>query len=169
MYFQASSFIQITCNLNKITEWKRLNGSNFSTIKVVSFLWKHRSTLEVDLVSRLACFFLGGFIFLFTSNNFLLALGRSNVFNADMNTLFNNASIDKLVDTNTDRRLCNVEHNSSSSVVKLVWHTLVNRRIGKDIDVVTHLDLHEVLREVNRSMLPKLLGKHVARTRPDTI
>jgi hypothetical protein len=25
------------------------------------------------------------------------------------------------------------------------------------------------LREVNRSMLPKLLGKHVARTRPDTV
>lgn len=156
-------------SLDKIREWQGLNGGYLSTIQVVSSLGKLGSTLEVDLLSRFACFLLGSFIFLFASDNFLLTLGGSNVFNADMNTLFNNASIDQLVDTDTNSRLGNVENNTSSSMVKLVGHTLVNRRIGENVDIISHLDLHEVLGEMNGSMLPKLFGKHVARTRPSTI
>jgi hypothetical protein len=82
-----------------------------------------------------------------------------------MDTLFENSSVDQLVDTNTDGTLGDVENNSSSSVVSLVGHTLVNTRIGKDINVVTDLDGHQVLGQVDGTMLPVLLGKHVARTR----
>ena len=48
-------------------------------------------------------------------------------------------------------------------------HTLVDGRIGKDVYVVTDLDVHHVLAEMNGSLLPEFLGKHVARTRSDTI
>ena len=54
-------------------------------------------------------------------------------------------------------------------MVSLVRHTLVDGGIGKDIDVITDLDLHQVLRKVDWSMLPEFLGKHVARTRSGTI
>ena len=37
--------------------------------------------------------------------------------------------------------------------------------IGKNINVISDLDFHQVLRKVDWSMLPEFLGKHVARTR----
>jgi hypothetical protein len=156
--------------LKKVTEWKRLDGSNLTvatrSLEEVCFLGKLGGTLEVDLDTRLGGLCLGNFIVHDTLQNFLLALGLSYVLNADMNTLLENSSINQLVDTYTDGRLGNVEDNSSAAMVTLVWHTLVNGGVGKDVDVVTDLDAHEVLREVDGSMLPMLLGKHVARTRP---
>ena len=156
--------------LKKVTEWKRLDGGNLSintgSLEEVCFLGKLGGTLEVDLDTSLGSLCLGGLIVDDALQNFLLALGLSYVLNTDMNTLLENTSIDKLVDTDTDGRLGNVEDNSSASMVTLVRHTLVNGRVGEDVDVVTNLHAHEVLREVDGSMLPMLLGKHVARTRP---
>ena len=84
---------------------------------------------------------------------------------SDMNTLFDDASVDQLVDTNSNSGLGDVEDNSGASVVSLVGHTLVDGRIGEDVYVVTDLDVHHVLTEMNGSLLPEFLGKHVARTR----
>jgi hypothetical protein len=147
-----------------------LNCGNLDTFaswssQKVSLLWELWGTLQVDLDTSLAGFILGLLVINLSLQNLLLALGLANVFNAHMNTLFKDTSIDKLVDTDTDGRLGNVEDNSSSSVVDLVWHTLVDRRISKDINVVTNLDLHQILRKVDRSVLTVLLSKHMARTR----
>lgn len=87
---------------------------------------------------------------------------------SDMNALLDDTAVDLLVDTDTDGGLGNVEDDSGTSMVSLVGHTLVDGRIGKDIDVVTNLDVHQVLAEVDGSMLPKFLGKHVARTRSNS-
>jgi len=169
-------FFLLDCSLiclHKVTEWQRLDGGYFtvvtSSLKEVSLLGKLWGTLQVDLDAGLGGFGLGGLVFNLALQNFLLAFGGSDVLDTNMDTLFDDSSIDQLVHTNTDGGLGNVKDNSGSTVVSLVGHTLVNGRIGKDINVITNLDFHQVLGEVNGSLLPELLGEHVTRTRPDTI
>jgi len=91
----------------------------------------------------------------------LLALGLSDVLDADMDALLDDSAIDELVDTHSDGGLGDVEDDSRAAVVTLVWHTSVDAWIGEDVDVVTDLDLHQVLGKVHWSMLPEFLGKHV--------
>jgi hypothetical protein len=158
--------------LDKIAEWKGLDGSDDTigsgSLEEVSLLGKNGGTLQINLDSSLGGIDLSGFVVDLALQDFLLALGLSDVLNTNMDTLFENSSIDKLVDTNTDGTLGDVENNSGSSVVSLVGHTLMNSRIGEDINVVTDLDGHQVLGQVDGSMLPEFLGKHVARTRSGT-
>ena len=49
-------------------------------------------------------------------------------------------------------------------MVMLMGHTLVDRRICEDIDVVADLYRHLVLGKSRKSMLTELLGKHVPGT-----
>jgi len=87
------------------------------------------------------------------------------VLDSDVNALLDDASVDHLVDADADGGLGNVEDDAGASVVRLVGHALVDGGIGEDVDVVTDLDVHQVLRQVDGSVLPKFLGKHVARAR----
>ena len=89
--------------------------------------------------------------------------------NADMNALLENSAIDEFVDTDTNGGLGDVEDDTRASVISLVRHSFVNGRVCEDVDIVADLDIHEVLRKVDRTMLPVLLGEHVARTRSDAI
>ena len=156
-------------SLNKVGERQGLDGGDFTigsgSLEEVSLLGKLGCALEVYLNTSLLGLGLGSLVVLLSLQDLLLALGGADVFNSDMDTLFDNSSIYQLVDTNTDGGLGDIEDNSGSSVVSLVGHTLVDGRIGKDVDVVTNLNLHEVLGKVDGTMLPKLLGKHVSRTR----
>lgn len=159
--------------LNEIAEWERLDGSNFRSFSSgssqhVTVFGELRSSLQVNLVSRLARFVLGSFVLLLASQNFLLALGLSDMLDTDMNTFLNDTSIDELVYTYTNRRLGNVENNSCTSMISLVGHTLMNSGVGKDVDIITDLDFHQVLRQMNGTMLTVLLGEHMARTRPES-
>ena len=158
--------------LDEITERQWLDSSDgaiiSSSLQEVSLLGKLGCTLEVYLDSRLRGFGLGSLILLLSLQDFLLALGLPHVLDTNMNTLFNNSSIDYLVDTHTHSRLGDVENDSSSSVVSLVGHALVDRGIGKDVHIVANLDIHQVLRKVNRSLVSEAFRKHVARTRPKT-
>mmetsp|Transcript_17539 Transcript_17539/g.26550 ORF Transcript_17539/g.26550 Transcript_17539/m.26550 type:complete len:92 (-) Transcript_17539:81-356(-) len=86
------------------------------------------------------------------------------MFDAYMDTLLNDTSIDELVDTYTYRGLGNVENDSGASMVMLVGHTLVDGRVGEDINVVTNLDVHQVLRKGGKSMMTELLGEHMPGT-----
>ena len=155
--------------LDKITERKRLDGGN-NTIRSrhcqkVCLFGHFWGSLEVDFDSCLSRFFLCGFVFLFTSQNFGLTLGFTHVLDAHMDALFNDAAIDFLVHTHPNRTLGDIENNSRASVVCLVWHALVDGWIGKDIHVVTGLDFHQVLTEVDGAMIPVLFREHVARSR----
>ena len=155
--------------LDKITERQRLNGGNdairsrhWHKVCLLGHLWV---TFEIDFDSSLASFLFCRFVFFHTSQNFGPAFGFAHVLDADVDALFNNAAIDFFVDPHTDGTLGDIENDSSASVVSLVWHTLVNGGIGKDIHVVARLDFHQVLAKVDGAMLPMFLGKHVARTR----
>jgi hypothetical protein len=161
-------FCETALDLNQITEGKRLDGGEFRVTRAleeISFLGKLGCSLEVYLDTGLGGLGLGLFVLDLSCQDFLLALGVTNVLDSDMDALLDDASVDHLVDTNTDGGLGDVEDDSGASVVSLVGHTLVDGGIGKDVDVVTHLDVHQVLRQVDGSVLPEFLGKHVARTR----
>jgi hypothetical protein len=173
MVLQQASKKESSC-LKEITERQRLDGGNLFAVvargsQVVSCLGKRGGALQIDLDSCLACLILGSLVRLLACQDFLLALGFSDMLDSDMNTLLDDTSIDKLVHTDSNSRLGDVKDDSGTSVVSLVGHTLVNGRIGKDVHIVANLDVHEVLRKVDRSMFPMLLSKHVARTRPYTI
>jgi len=144
--------------LDQITKGQWLDGGNLGTLSTrslykVSSLGQFRSTLEVDLGTRLASIFLGCFVVLDALKNLLLTLRRSDMLNSYVNTLFEDATIHKLVDTDTHGRLGNIKDNSRSSVVSLVWHTLVYAGVSEDVNVVTDLDIHQVLGKMNGTML----------------
>lgn len=168
--FSRLIFILINfISLKQVTERKRLDSGDLSissrSSKEVSLPGCLGVTLQVNLLTSLTGGLLGGLVGLDTLNDLLLTLGLADVLNAYMNTLLDDASIDELVHTNTNSGLGNVEDDTSTSMVVLVWHTLVDGRVSEDIDVVTDLNREEVLGEVGHTMLPELLGKHVARTR----
>lgn len=167
MNFLFFPYLTLT-HLHKITERKRLNGSNdtirSSSGKEISLLGKLGSPLQVHLDSSLLSLHLGLFIGNLASKNLLLALGLANVFNTDMNTLLKDTSIDRLVDTNSNGRFGHIEDDSSASVIVFVGHTLVNGGVGENVNVISYLDRHLVLREGRKSMLTELFGKHVPST-----
>lgn len=49
-------------------------------------------------------------------------------------------------------------------MVVLERHTLVDGRVAEDIDIITNLYRHEVLRKIGHTMLTVLLLKHVTGT-----
>jgi len=159
----------IFISLKQVTERKGLDGGDLSissrSSKEVSLPGCLGVTLQVNLLASLTSSLLGGLVGLDTLKDLLLTLGLADVLDTDVDTLLEDTSIDELVHTNTDSGLGDVENDTSTSVVVLVRHTLVDGRVGEDIDVVTDLNREEVLGEVGHTMLPELLGKHVARTR----
>lgn len=161
-------FLNLLLSLNEITEWKRLDGGKntvlSSLLEEVSCLRELWSSLEVHLYTGLTGFSLGSLVGDLTGENLLLALRLTDVLDAYMDTLLDDASVYKLVHTYTYGGLGDVENNSGTSMVMLVWHTLVNGRVGENINVVTNLDVHQVLRKGGKSMLTELLGKHVPGT-----
>mmetsp|Transcript_1863 Transcript_1863/g.4467 ORF Transcript_1863/g.4467 Transcript_1863/m.4467 type:complete len:225 (+) Transcript_1863:51-725(+) len=160
--------------LDQITKGQGLNGGNLGSFssrccQKVPLLGQFRRSLEIDLDTGLTGLGLGGLIVHLALQYLLLTFGLANVFDAHVDTLLNDAAVDQFVDPNADGRLGDVEDDSRPTVVTLVGHALVDGRIGKDIDVIAHLDLHQVLRQVDRSVLTEFLGKHVTRTRPCSI
>jgi len=158
-------------SLNQITERQRLDGGSLGITRghqKVSNLGKLGCSLQVDLDSSLGGFFLCLFVVNLTLEDFFLTLGMTNMLDSDMNALFDDTSIDLLVDTDTYGCFRDIEDDSGATVVSLVGHTSVDGWIRENIDVITNLDIHQVLRKMNGSVLTVLLGKHVARTRPDS-
>ena len=122
-------------------------------------------TLEVDLDSGLGGLSLGSLVGNLAGKDLLLALGLADVLDADVDALLKDAAIDELVHTDTDGGLGNVEDDTGAAVVVLVGHALVDGGISEDVNVVTDLDGHHLLGEVDGPLLPEFLGKHVARAR----
>ena len=86
------------------------------------------------------------------------------MFDPYMNTLLDDTSVNKLVNTYSYSGLGYIENDSGTSVVMLVGHTPVDGGVGEDINVITNLYLHHVLRKGGKSVLTELLGKHVPGT-----
>jgi hypothetical protein len=63
-----------------------------------------------------------------------------------MNTLFEDTSINEFVNTYTYGTLGYVKDNTGPTVIMLVGHTLMYGWVGKDVNVITDLHGHEILR-----------------------
>lgn len=74
-------------------------------------------------------------------NDLGAAAGWTKVRSGDVNALFNDSSVNFLVDLNTDGSFIHIENNSSSSMVVLEWHTLVDRGIDLDINIISSLKI----------------------------
>lgn len=94
----------------------------------------------------------------------LLALGRSDVLDSDRESLGDQAIANLLVDDDTDGSLRDVPNLTSLSVVELIGHSPVNRRIHHNVHVVTQLVLPSVHIQRNHSASPRSLGEQVAST-----
>jgi hypothetical protein len=125
-----------------------------------------------------------------TVQEFLTALGVSDVFNTDINTLFNVAVTNDLVNNNTDRGLGNVVDDTSTTnlkfsiycstgfffflflqpnlpVVELVRHTLLDSSISLDVNNVTDLVSLQVGGERDDTMFSEVTREHVTSTSTD--
>ena len=72
---------------------------------------------------------------------------------SDVDSLWDDSSVDVLVHDNTDCVGCDVENLTGLSMVEFMGHALVDGTVGDDIDVVTDLVGHEVPREWSGSVL----------------
>ena len=60
------------------------------------------------------------------------------MFDSQVNSLFEVSVTNNLVDNNTNSRLGDVVNDTSLTLVVLVWHTLLDRTIGLDINDITN-------------------------------
>jgi hypothetical protein len=126
-----------------------------------------RKSLEVESDTSSLGFLLLLSVGLDTVQEFLTALGVSDVFNTDINTLFNVAVTNDLVNNNTDRGLGNVVDDTSTTVVELVRHTLLDSSISLDVNNVTDLVSLQVGGERDDTMFSEVTREHVTSTSTD--
>ena len=154
-------------NLEEVTEGKGLDGGELGSVSgldEVSLVGELGGALEVDLDSGLGGLGLGLLVTDDPAQDLLLALGLPDMLDADVNALLDDPAVDILVDTDSDGGLGKVEDDSGAAVVVLVGHTLVDGGVGEDVDVVSDLDGHQVLGELDGAVLAELLGEHVPGT-----
>lgn len=91
------------------------------------------------LSSTFADSLLVGLIGLLASKNLLLATGRAQMRSGNMDLLCNDATIDFLVDNDTNGSLVDIKDDTSAAMVVLEGHTLVHGRVHLDVDIVPSL------------------------------
>lgn len=97
-----------------------------------------------------------------TPQKVITALGMINVLNAQINTLFHVTMPDALMDDDTDGMRGHVVDDTSASMVKLVWHTTMDSRVGLDVNNVANLVGLHVGGKFDGSMFTKISFEHVA-------
>lgn len=91
-----------------------------------------------------------------------------DVLDSQVNLLLDVSVTNNLVDDDTDRRLGDVENDTSLTVVVLVRHTLLDRTVGLDVNNVADLVDGQVRRQVHKSVLLEVTLEHVTSTRSVT-
>ena len=61
----------------------------------------------------------------------------------DVHLLLHNSSIDKLVHSHTNGSFGDVEYDTGAALVKLMRHTLVDRRVDGNVNVVSTLQYNQ--------------------------
>lgn len=131
----------------------------------VSFSWLSWLSLELNVLTLSLGLTLQSGILLDSVQEFLTALRVLDVLNTEVNTLFEVSVTDNLVDDDTNRRLGNVIDNTSSTLVPLVRHTLLDSTVTLDIDDVADLVSLHVSGQWNDTILLEVPLEHVTSTR----
>ena len=83
----------------------------------------------------------------------------SDVLNSDVKLLGDLSLSDLLLNHDSDRSWVDIEDLSSSSVVEVVRHSLMDGSVNYDVDVVAESVLLEVVVHSNGSVSSEALGK----------
>merc|ERR1712167_321590 len=62
----------------------------------------------------------------------------SNVFNSDTDSLWNDSSIVRLVDDDTNCMAGNIVNSSGFTMIVLVWHAFVDGTVDNDVHIITN-------------------------------
>ncbi len=140
---------------------KEIGGLDLFNGKLDNF--RGRRSLGLSLGRDVLSGFLGlGLLNIILSNS--LEEGESgirvsDVLNSNVDFLGNLSLLDLLLDDDTDRSRVDIEYLTSSSVVKVVGHTLVLRTINDNVDVISESVLFEVVAHSDSSVSSEAFRK----------
>lgn len=134
------------------------SGDNISTS------WLSWLSLQLDLFTLGLGFLLQGSVGLDSVQELLTTSRVLDVFNSQVDSLFEVSVADNLVDDNTDGGLGNVVNDTGLTVVVFVWHTLLDGTVGLDINDVTDLVDLQVGGQWNGTMLLEVTLESVTST-----
>ena len=120
--------------------------------------WQDWESLGRDFLSGLLGFLL--FLIVFSNSGFesFSAVGELHVFSSHVNSLSDDSVSNSLGDNDTDSSRVDVENLSGLSVVRIVWHALVNGGIDDNINVISDSEGGQGLGDVDGSSLSEWLG-----------
>lgn len=131
----------------------------------VSFSWLSWLSLELNVLTLSLGLTLQSGVLLDSVQEFLTALGVLDVLNTEVDTLLEVSVTNNLVDDDTNRGLGDVVDDTSSTLVPLVWHTLLDSTVTLDIDNVADLVGLHVSGQWNDTILLEVPLEHVTSTR----
>lgn len=131
----------------------------------VSFSWLGWLSLELNVLTLGLGLTLQSSVLLDSVQEFLTALRVLDVLNTEVDTLLEVSVTNNLVDDDTNRGLGNVIDDTSSTLVPLVWHTLLDSTVTLDIDNVADLIGLHVGGQWNDTILSEVPLEHVTSTR----
>ena len=88
--------------------------------------------------------------------------------NAEVNAFRDDSCVNALVADDTNGVGCDVEHSSGLTVIEFMRHTIMNRAIRDDVNVVSNLVVDEVSAESGRSVFPEWFGEQISRSCSET-
>jgi hypothetical protein len=107
-------------------------------------------------------------VFTDTHSESLTATRHTDVLDAHVNTLGDDAVSNALVHDNTDGVLGHVEDSASLSVVEFVGHTSLDGTISNDIDVISIAVRDKVLAEGRNAVLSESFAEKISRASSKT-
>jgi len=152
--------------------WEGLEDSDLGLINdlnSLSLLWESWLSLGDELDTLLLGLLLGGIVGLNSLDESLVASALANVFNSNVDSLAELLTTNNLGDLNTNSNLSDIEDDTSSTMVELVWHTLVDGWVSNDINVVTLLENGQISGKVWHSLGSERLRELVSSLRSETV
>lgn len=74
-----------------------------------------------------------------------------------------------LVDLDADRALGDVPYAAGAAMVEFVGHTLVNRAVNLDVDVIADFEDAEIGGEMGGTLAPERPSEEISRPRPEPV
>jgi hypothetical protein len=108
--------------------------------------------LEANSGATLPCCDLGGLVLLLATNDFVEARSVPHVSNVNQDTLLELLLANDFVHRHTHTAGGHVEDHTSTPMIVLERHAVVNSRVGHDVDIVATLEVMHVCGEAGKTI-----------------